>query len=210
MAGPVPRRLRSRRAFGRMAVFALVAGGLWTWGLVWFAGLIPGVATDDLQPTDAIVVLTGGSGRLDVGIDLLAEERAKKLFISGVFPGTEVRQLLRTFQRNPHYLEFRVDVGTAVNTHENATETADWMREQGYTSLRLVTGNYHMPRSLLEFGAALPDAVIVPHPVFPEHVKRDWWAWPGTAGLVLREYTKYMLVLARIAVLDTVIPPRKT
>ena len=42
------------------------------------------------------------------------------------------------------------------------------MRQRGYHSLRLVTGGYHMPRSLLEFSEALPEAEVVPHPVFPD------------------------------------------
>lgn len=197
MSGLMPKRLRARRSFARLIAVLAVTGVAWTWGLIWFAGQIPTKVEDDSTPVDAIVVLTGGSERLDEGIDLLAQEKARKLFISGVFPGTEVRQLLRMFQRNPHYLEYRVEVGTAVNTRENATETAEWMREQGYSSLRLVTGAYHMPRSLLEFRHALPDTAIVPHPVFPEHVKADWWAWPGTAGLVFREYNKFLLAMIR-------------
>jgi uncharacterized SAM-binding protein YcdF (DUF218 family) len=197
MAGLPSRRLRARRGVARLTTVAVIVAAFWIWGLFWFSGQIPSRVEDEATRTDAIVVLTGGSERLDAGIELLAQEKARKLFISGVFPGTEVRQLLRMFQRNPHYLEYRVDVGTAVNTQENATETADWMKEQGYSSLRLVTGAYHMPRSLLEFRHALPGATIIPHPVFPGHVKADWWAWPGTAGLVLREYSKYLLVWLR-------------
>lgn len=198
MSGPVPKRLRARRTMARLALLGVVSGVSWTWGLVNFAGQIPVEDPRDETQTEAIVVLTGGTGRLDVGIELLAQEKAKMLFVSGVFPGTDVRRLMRMFQHNPHYLEFRVDVGTAVNTQENAAETAVWMKEQGYGSLRLVTGSYHMPRSLLEFHAALPDAVILPHPVFSEHVKKDWWAWPGTAGLVVREYHKFLFALLRL------------
>jgi uncharacterized SAM-binding protein YcdF (DUF218 family) len=72
------------------------------------------------------------------------------------------------------------------------------MREQGLRSLRLVTAAYHMPRSLLEFHRVLPGTEIVPHPVFPEHVKqRSWWRWPGSASLFASEYSKYLVALAR-------------
>lgn len=199
MSGPVPKRLRAKRALARMAILGSVASVLWVWGLMEFAGQIPSEPSQDEARTEAIVVLTGGTGRLDVGIELLAQEKARMLFISGVFPGTDVRRLMRMFQHNPHYLDYRVDVGTAVNTQENAAETAAWMKEQGYTTLRLVTGSYHLPRSLLEFHAALPGATVIPHPVFSEHVKKDWWAWPGTAGLVVREYHKYLFALLRLA-----------
>ena len=148
--------------------------------------------------TDAIVVLTGGSGRLDLGVDLLAEDRAHRLFISGVFPGTDIRQLLTLVRDAPQRLADRIDVGEAIDTIGNATETATWMTNQGYDSLRLVTAGYHMPRSLLEFRRALPSATIIPHPVFPAHVKqKEWWAWPGTASLFASEYNKLILAWLR-------------
>jgi len=77
------------------------------------------------------------------------------------------------------------------------------MRE--YTSLRLVTAAYHMPRSLLEFQDAMPDIEIEPYPVFPVHVKQDkWWAWPGTMALTVTEYNKYIVASLRhhVKVLD--------
>ena len=59
------------------------------------------------------------------------------------------------------------------------------MTKERFTSLRLVTANYHMPRSLLEFRRAMPALHIVPHPVFPDNFKRDdWWHWRGTFTLV--------------------------
>jgi len=88
----------------------------------------------------------------------------------------------------------RVETGYgAQNTAGNAVETEEWMRANGFQSLRLVTASYHMPRSLLEFRQALPDATIIPHPVFSDHVKQDrWWLWPGTARLIIGEYNKFL------------------
>ena len=54
-----------------------------------------------------------------------------------------------------------------------------------------------MRRSLLEFHAAMPAVRIVPHAVFPATVKTDWWRWPGTASLIAREYTKFVLAWTR-------------
>ena len=64
-------------------------------------------------------------------------------------------------------------------------------------SIRLVTAAYHMRRSLLELHAAMPGVRIVPHAVFPVTVKSDWWRWPGTARLIAREYTKFVVAWAR-------------
>ena len=78
------------------------------------------------------------------------------------------------------------------------TQTAIWMREEGFSSLRLVTASYHMPRSVEEFRDVFPDLVIVDHPVFPSHVKTDdWWRWPGTTILIIGEYHKFLISRAR-------------
>ena len=56
--------------------------------LLWFAGLLwiatPPAGDARAARTDAIVVLTGGSLRLQSGIDLLREGKGGKLFVSGV------------------------------------------------------------------------------------------------------------------------------
>jgi len=64
--------------------------------------------------------------------------------------------------------------------------------------VRLVTSGYHMPRSVLEFENALPDVTLIPHPVFPPHVKQQQWsAWPGTTGLIGGENNKFLLAWSR-------------
>lgn len=199
MAASSRRQRHRRRSFATGLVAALaVLVALWAAGLIWFASVIPDSVTDTTTRTDAIVVLTGGQGRLDSGLRLLAEDRAEWLFVSGVYRGVDVKTLLGMFRRTPDDLEDRVGIGDAVNTAGNATETAAWVRRHDLKSIRLVTASYHMPRSLVEFRHALPDVEIIPHPVFSENVKQqEWWAWPGTAALIAREYSKYLLVRVR-------------
>ena len=199
-----PKRVHFAHHRGHSLVWRLtgIAGTCavaWLAGLLWFATGLPSSVAEPERVTDAIVVLTGGSGRVHRGLQLLAEKRAKKLFISGVYRGVDVQELLRISQRSPSDLECCIALGyEADSTRGNARETASWMREQSLRSLRLVTAAYHMPRSLLEFHRVLPGAEIVPHPVFPEHVKqRDWWRWPGSASLIASEYSKYLVALAR-------------
>lgn len=171
----------------------------WAAGFFWFAVTMPNHVDDPLRPTDAIVVLTGGSERLTTGLALLAEKKAKKLLVSGVYRGVEVAELLRLSRRTPDEVECCIVLGyTADNTLGNAAETAAWMTSEGFASLRLVTANYHMQRSLFEFRQAMPEVVVVPHPVFPDTVKQnEWWRWPGTAHLIATEYTKFLLAVAR-------------
>lgn len=183
---------------GVVLVLAL-AGGLFLIGLNAFARhaatMEPPV---DPPRTEAIVVLTGGSNRLATGFTLLAEDRGDRLFVTGVHRDVAVADLLLREGIDPTAWVDRVAIGqVAMDTAGNASETAEWLRGEGLGSLALVTSNYHMPRSLLEFRRALPEADIVPYPVTPDTVHLDaWWRWPGTAGLIATEYVKYLLTAA--------------
>lgn len=198
MVPPIYKRRRSRRISMMIIAVIVLSIAVWTGGFYKFAqGTIPNHVEDTQTRTDAIVVLTGGSGRLDVGLELLINNYAKQMFISGVYQGIDVNQLLQMFRDNPGSLASRVQVGNAIDTHENAWETARWVTQEGISSIRLVTAAYHMPRSLLEFRYRMPTVDLIPHPVFPEHVKDNWWVWPGTAWLVIKEYNKYLVVKVR-------------
>jgi uncharacterized SAM-binding protein YcdF (DUF218 family) len=165
----------------------------WFAGFLWFVATLPDRVTDETTRTDAIVVLTGGSERLGTGIALLQNGMAGRLFISGVHRGVDVPEILKATRTAPPHLAGAIVLGYAADdTVGNATETAQWAGREHVSSLRLVTGAYHMPRSLIEFRRALPDVAIVPHPVFPDTVKREWWRWPGTAALLATEYSKYL------------------
>lgn len=196
------RRRRRRATWARRAALALALTlSAWLAGLFWFAGRIPGPGPTDTAVTDAIAVPTGGSGRLQAGLDLLAAGRAEKLFVSGVYRGVEVAELLRLSARAPDRLRCCVVLGySADNTAGNARETAEWMSREGYSSLRLVTASYHMPRSRVEFRRAMPTARVIAHPVFQGNVHIDeWWRWPGTTALLIGEYNKYLIAVAASA-----------
>ena len=156
----------------------------------------PGLAT-----TDAIVVLTGGSERLNTGMRLLASGRAQVLFVTGVHEDVDVDDLMAVSRNAPVSLVHRIVLGHgALDTAGNATETAAWALQEGVASLQLVTSDYHMPRSLLEFGAALPDVQVWPYPVSSQRVHLDeWWLWPGTTRLLFVEYNKFLMAYCRIA-----------
>ena len=172
---------------------------LWTGGLIMFARSIPETVVDQATPTDAIVVLTGGSKRLAAGLVLASHGLAGRVLVSGVHRDVELDQLLLDGPKTGQDLRCCVDAGHgASDTAGNASESAVWMRRHGFRSLRLVTGSYHMPRSLLEFRHAMPEAEIIPHPVFSDEVKiHTWWQWPGTASLIVGEYNKFLLSWVR-------------
>jgi uncharacterized SAM-binding protein YcdF (DUF218 family) len=184
-------------ALQRLAIVVAGFCSLWLAGLIWFA--TPPSVESRAAPTDAIVVLTGGSLRLQSGLELLREGKGGKLFVSGVNPQVDLDDVLRISGDAWDWALCCVVLGhDADNTLGNAHEAAQWIRQQGYRSLRLVTAWYHMPRSLLEFDRAMPGIDIVAHPVFPEQVKQGrWWTWRGTAALLVSEYAKYLAALFR-------------
>lgn len=170
----------------------------WLSGFIWYALDVPEHVDDVMSSTDAIVVLTGGSERLDSGLTLLHRKMARTLFVSGVHRGVEVEELLRLSHQKLAPEDCCIVLGYAANnTIGNALETSAWMHAEGFHSLRLVTSNYHMRRSLMEFGYAMPDIVIIPHPVFALTVKQNWWLWPGTAHLIALEYIKFIAGILR-------------
>ena len=195
------RRRNEKRRRLAAAIFALIGVVLaaWIWGLILFIDRIPGSVEDEERRTDAIIVLTGGTLRLEKGFELLSAKMAGKLLVSGVDKGVQMEEVLRAAGRTSAELECCVTLGyMAEDTGSNAIESAVWIRTNKVASIRLVTSSYHMPRSLLEFRATVPGVEIVTHPVFPQHVMvQEWWARPGTASLVIAEYNKYLLAATR-------------
>lgn len=192
--------LRRPLTLVRIAATILAAITLvWSAGLAWYATNLPREPVDETSHTDAIVVLTGGAERLDEGIALLRAGMAKTLFVSGVPPGVQLSDVVSAPESALADLACCVELGHhAPDTTGNAHETALWMAERSFTSLRLVTGSYHMPRSMMEFRLAMPNVRLVPHPVFPKHVKvEDWWRYRGTAGLIASEFAKFLWMMAR-------------
>jgi uncharacterized SAM-binding protein YcdF (DUF218 family) len=194
-----PSNPAKRRGTRRIVAIPLFLLTLWLGGLVWYAEDIPRHVADATSASDAVIVLTGGSTRLDAGFDLLLQGRAQKLFISGVAREVNAEELIRLHgPGRGEDLRCCVVVGHAASdTTGNAREAAEWMAREQFTSLRLVTASYHMRRSLLEFRYAMPQVAMIPHPVFPQGFRGgDWWRWPGTLHLVISEYSKFLAALA--------------
>ena len=114
--------------------------------------------------------------------------KAKRLLVSGVATGLRKIDLI---EANGHAAAITccVDLGReAVDTRSNAEETARWVREHRYRSLRLVTSDWHMARARMELGAALDRNVVI---------VRDGVRVEQRLGPLVNEYNK--LILRRIA-----------
>jgi uncharacterized SAM-binding protein YcdF (DUF218 family) len=165
-------------------------------GFALFVIALPRPVADPGSKADAIVALTGEGGRLAPAVLLLEHGGGKRLLITGVNKATSKRNLKSLLQEAGSAFDCCADLGfAAADTRGNAEEAAQWAREHNYSSLIVVTTSYHMPRSLAEFNAKMPDVKLVPFPVQSE--ERNPPAWQ-TFRRLHAEYAKFLASLARI------------
>lgn len=180
--------------------------------VIFFIGFIVfanGVDRDPHEPVpaaDGIAVLTGGSARIDQAMKLLADGKAKRVLITGVYRGTTEAELAQLASVGGQYFACCVDIDKeARNTIDNATETAEWVALHKYDSIIVVTSNYHMPRALAELGRVMPNVTLIPYPVVDNNVHLDrWWTYPGSTRLLMSEYLKYLPALGRLGATELV------
>lgn len=181
------------------AVLALVCAVLvFAAGFVFFLFNVPSEEVRIGGKADAIVVLTGGSSRVDDGIELLAAGYGRRLLITGVHHQTSEREIAQLKPEHARLIACCVDLDrSALNTIGNAAETRRWVDEQGFRSLIIVTSNYHMPRAMVELNRQLPDIELISFPVVAKQLQDRWTSSPNLR-LLLAEYVKYVGAVIRL------------
>ncbi|MBI5894408.1 MAG: YdcF family protein [Deltaproteobacteria bacterium] len=147
---------------------------------------------DEELESDAIVVLTGGMGRVEEGALLLLNGRAHHLILSGVNKESDLRAILFKTRLN-------VDASKAIlesnstNTYENAVEAAKIIRHKNFKKIILVTSQYHMKRAFYTFRKIIPsDVKIYVHPVAsPNFNENNWYKAPNSIGIIAFEFVKF-------------------
>lgn len=175
----------------RLPVYLFVA---WLLGFGLYLLNIPKVeAPSELKQggaVDAVVVLTGGGGRIEAGFALLGHGYGQRMLISGVNRSVTHQDLYGMHERGQELLECCTDLGReAEDTIGNSLEIAAWVRRYGFHKLAVITAEYHMPRSLALIRRQLPDRELVPVAVKSE-------AGPRTLAY---EYNKYIFTLLRLS-----------
>jgi uncharacterized SAM-binding protein YcdF (DUF218 family) len=196
----MPRPLR-RVVVVSLALVA-VAAAIFLAGFLRFAHTVATLHAPPDVSADGIVVLTGGADRIAGGMGLLSAGRAGRMLISGVHPDTQARDIGRIVGASSGVFDCCVDLDhAAIDTVGNAEETAKWARSNDIESLIVVTSAYHMPRSMMELGRALPDRALVAFPVARPGLDLDhWYLDPAKIRLLLVEYVKYTAAQGRAAV----------
>lgn len=200
------------RTLMKLLLIAIFIGiGLFIGGFLQFTSKISNtVQPASVEAADAIVVLTGGSTRIETALELLGQKKGQKLLISGVNAGTKAADIQAMHSDRAYLFACCIDLErVAADTIGNAAETAKWVKENDYKSLIIVTSAYHMPRSMLEYHRQLANTKLTPYPVPLDSINRDeWWKNADTLRFMLNEYMKYLGARLRnyvpLQTLDTV------
>ena len=129
---------------------------LYALGFMLFAFTLGRPAPADAAPADAAIVLTGGSGRIEHGMEVLRAGKAKRLLVAGADPSVTKADIARRLGGSQRLLRCCVDLGSeSVDTRSNAEEGGRWLAQHGYKSVRLITSDWHMRRARYEFERGL-------------------------------------------------------
>lgn len=143
--------------------------------------------------TDAIVVLAGGRGRIEEGVKLYRDNRARWLFLIGVDPTVRKSDLFKE-RRGERSGEGVILENVSRNTLENALYARDMITKKDISSITLITSRYHLKRATLIFRSVLPKGIIIySHPVDSKNLKDEWWSHGGSFRLLFSEFYKYCL-----------------
>jgi uncharacterized SAM-binding protein YcdF (DUF218 family) len=166
----------------RFASFLLIA---WALGFALFSVTLGKPAGSEVRPTQAIVALTGGKYRIEHAAKLLGQGKGERLLIAGADPSVRKEDLVRRLGGKRSLFACCVDLGSeSVDTRSNADEARRWLERRRYTSLRLVTSDWHMRRARYEFEQTLGDKYRITF----DAVRTE----PGLMTL-FSEYNKYLL-----------------
>ncbi|MBI5888541.1 MAG: YdcF family protein [Deltaproteobacteria bacterium] len=177
-------------AFAVYAAFLFAAFARSTRDIYLGAGRVPSNGVKPLK-VDAIVVLTGGKGRIPEGIALLRAGKGKVLIISGVASEASADSIFRG-KLTQGELAGVILEKRSTSTYENAVEVRKLALERGFKSVVLITSIYHMKRAAYIFRQVMPPGVLI-EPYFvttPNFNENSWWD-SKSMGLLAIEFMKY-------------------
>jgi uncharacterized SAM-binding protein YcdF (DUF218 family) len=195
---------------------------LWLGGLGWFIAQVP--VSGDLSVDDAetVIILTGGSMRVQEGMAVFAAKQSKKVLISGIGTGVTMQDILSMAEGDVAFFAAEDDFvdshqhddvvhdeqenmvqmvlgSMATSTFTNAYESKIFMDLNHFTSATIVTSNYHVPRTKMIFRHVMPKYKFDYHPVYS-------WGLLNADGLdykafrvIMREYNKYLFTVGLIS-----------
>jgi uncharacterized SAM-binding protein YcdF (DUF218 family) len=137
------------------------------------------------RPADALMVLSGGEGRIAEGYRDWSSGAAAEFFILGAGRDVPLTRLVPPVSTLPPAARSRVHAeGWSENTLENAFSARSAVEERKFSSVILVTSDYHVPRAWIAFRKVLPPRVAL----HVRPVRSEGWGSPGAAWRTARRY----------------------
>lgn len=148
----------------------------------------------DKERVDAIVVLSGGLGRVEEGLKLLKADKGEYLIISGVDRDSDINSIF--FLHNPvDFIDKKRIIleKSSSSTFENASDVKEIVDRRGFKSIILITSAYHIKRAGFTFSRVFTDDVkIFYHTVSTENFNEEaWWRDSNSTLLLLTEFVKF-------------------
>jgi uncharacterized SAM-binding protein YcdF (DUF218 family) len=138
-----------------------------------------------------IVVLTGNTGRLVFGFDLMSDNIKSRMLITGVAKVVKYSEIIknRDVNKDRIYLGYK-----AQTTLGNAIETSSWIKEYDINDIILITDSWHMQRALLLFNIMMPNIEISPYPIDSINFTiYDYFQFDKKTFFIYREHLKYIV-----------------
>jgi len=150
---------RKRSCFPWVILFALLFLAAAPAAPHFFGLKLPGPLSDS---TDAVVVLAGGRGRIAEGYNAWRAGAGHDLCILGAGKGASIAQILPGSDALSDEERSRIHIeGWSKNTLENAFSARSVSEDRKYSSIILVTSDYHIPRSYFLFRNILPPGIDI-------------------------------------------------
>jgi uncharacterized SAM-binding protein YcdF (DUF218 family) len=145
------------------------------------------VVNDEPKPADVIIVLSGGTDRIEEGVILFNLGYASKILFSGD-GSTDMANQAESLgvPQNNILIE-----NNSESTFENAKFSAAIMKAHGFKSAIVVTSPYHTRRASILFAHFFSgwNLTICSVP-FPSSNASNWWKNPYLERTVISEYVK--------------------
>lgn len=136
--------------------------------LLWLTGIFDFLRKIEFQnfsfneSSDGIAVLTGGKGRINLGLELINKHKNIKLIISGVDKKVSMQTILPDNLVNKS--EITLD-RVSESTFQNAIVISEWIKKNNLTNITVITSYYHIPRTMLLLEVLSPNQNFYPYPV---------------------------------------------
>ena len=112
--------------------------------------------------TDGIAVLTGGKGRISLGLELFNKNNNLRLIISGVDKKVSDKSIIPNDLKNKSFITVDKD---SKSTYQNAQIINKWASKYKLQNISIITSYYHMPRSLMLIQSLSPSIKFYAYPV---------------------------------------------